>query len=89
MSDIQNKEKWLNLYETAKRYQQLAPWEWMGDAQVFGVEHPETKELVFCVVFGRGGEVFGLNAYKGITGLESYLSIMNLSPYDNPLFTQV
>jgi hypothetical protein len=88
MSTIKNKEKWLSLYETAQSYKELAPWKWMGDAQVFGVEHPTEKTLHFCVVFGRGGIVYGLNVYKGVAGLDSYLGILEASPFDNPLFSQ-
>ncbi|MEM1324919.1 MAG: hypothetical protein AAGI23_03140 [Bacteroidota bacterium] len=88
MSNIHNKENWLALYDLAREFQQLAPWNWMGDAQVFGVEHPTKKTLHFCVVFGRGGVVYGLNVYKGVEGLDSYIGILESSPYDNPLFTQ-
>lgn len=33
------------LYQAAMRVKELAPWEWMDEADIFGVQDPETGEL--------------------------------------------
>jgi hypothetical protein len=45
-------EEWRELYESAVRVKELAPWEWMTEADVFGVQNPETDELGFVSVMG-------------------------------------
>ncbi len=34
----------------------LAPWQWMTEVDLFGIEHPVTGELGFVSVMGQLGE---------------------------------
>ena len=46
------------LYQAAKQVKELAPWEWMTEGDLFGVQNPETKEIGFVSVMGELGEHF-------------------------------
>lgn len=65
-----------------------APWKHCSDADVFGVLIPETKELHFVSVMGGGGQCFGLATYRGIEGLDFFLSVMGGSGDIDPFTAQ-
>jgi len=48
---------------------EMAPWEWMMEDQVFGVQHPDTGELGFVSVMGNLGEHLAIALYLGAEGL--------------------
>jgi hypothetical protein len=61
-------EVWKELFETAVRFREAAPWEIFNDDEVFAVEDPGTKEIGYCCVLGRLGEMFALCVYRGHEG---------------------
>ncbi len=63
-------------------------WEWMGEADIFGVENPETGEIAYCNFMGALGEVFALNAYLGPEGIRSYFNFQHLASNDPYADTQ-
>ena len=63
------------LYDLAKQFKTLGPWEWMYDGDLFGVQHPETGEIGWCCVLGNLGQVFGLVVYRGTEGVDGFLKI--------------
>ncbi len=65
-------EQWKQLYGLAFKFKQIAPWEWMTDDLIFGVQNPKTGKIGYCCVIGNLGEVFGLIVYKGTKGLTCY-----------------
>ncbi len=78
-------EKWRELHELADSLKKLQPWEWMWDGDVFGVEDPETGEIGYCCVMGRGGEHYALAFYRGSEGLLGYLKVRGGEvPFDSP-----
>ena len=68
-------EEWRELYELALSLKELKPWSWMWDGNIFGVEDPETGEIGYCCVMGRGGEHYALAFYRGSEGLLGYLKV--------------
>lgn len=69
------REDLLRLYQAAVVFRDLAPWEWMDDDRVFGVEDSGAGPAVYCSVLGGLETVFGLAAYVGADGFASYLRI--------------
>jgi hypothetical protein len=72
------------LYEAAVRVKELAPWEWMDESEVFGVQNPLTGELGFVSVMGTGGEHFAVAVYMGAEGLYGILEFASQETITNP-----
>jgi hypothetical protein len=62
--------EWRALYEAAITFRDAAPWQWMDDTQVFGVQDPESAQIGYCCIMGELGEHFALAAYRGSEGLD-------------------
>ena len=77
-------EEWRGLYEAAVRVKEMAPWEWMTEAQVFGVQDPETGEIGFVSVMGMLGEYYAISVYPNPEALYSFLAIQEMGPDVNP-----
>ena len=75
---------WRKLYDTAVRLKQMAPWEWMEEIDLFGVENPETGELGFVSVMGMAGEHFAVSLYLGAEGLHGFLELQRAGPVGPP-----
>ncbi len=65
-------KEWKRLYELAAKLKELAPWEWMDETRIFGVENPETKEIGFVSTMGMMGEHLSLGVYLGAEGLYGF-----------------
>jgi hypothetical protein len=70
-------EDWKALYQVAKEFHALAPWEWMWDSDLFGVQDPISGEVIYAGVLGNQGEVFALIGNLGSEGLAAYNSILS------------
>lgn len=64
--------EWKRLYETAAELKKLAPWEWMDETEIFGVENPDTKEIGFVSTMGMAGEHLSVGVYIGAEGLYGF-----------------
>ena len=64
--------EWHKLYEATIHIKEIAPWEWMTETDIFGVQDPETGEISFVSVMGALGEHLALAAYLGAEGLYSF-----------------
>lgn len=62
-------EQWRKLYQAAIRIKEIAPWGWMTETDIFGVQNPETSQIGFVSVMGMLGEHFALAVYLGPEGL--------------------
>lgn len=78
------KEEWRDLYEAAVRVKEMAPWEWMTEAHIFGVQDPETREIGFVSVMGMLGEYFAISLYPNPEAFYSFLALQGMGPDINP-----
>jgi hypothetical protein len=75
--------EWRKLYEAASRIKAAAPWQWMTESQIFGVQNPGDGEIGFVTVMGQLGEHFAVDAYLDAEGLYQ-LFRLHQDPYAAP-----
>ena len=78
--NIPSLDEWHRLYEAMIRVKEIAPWEWMTETDVFGVQSPETDELGFVSVMGLLGEHFSVAVYLGPKGLYDFWEFEDAGP---------
>ena len=57
------------LCQLASMIQQMSPWRFMSETDVFGFQDPETSELGFISVMGELGQHRAIAVYRGVEGL--------------------
>lgn len=67
-------DEWSGLYEAAIRVKEMAPWEWMTETDIFGVEDHKTGNKGFISVMGMLGEHYSVAVYLGRKGLYKFWS---------------
>jgi hypothetical protein len=67
--------EWEALYKAGVAFRDVSPWMVMEENDLFGVRDPETGETYYCCVLGAGGELLGLNVYRGSKGLAGHWMI--------------
>lgn len=77
-------QEWGALYGAAVRVKELAPWEWMTEADVFCVQSPETGELGLVSVMGMLGEYYAVDVYVGSEGIHGFLDLQEMGPFMDP-----
>ncbi|MGH9962661.1 MAG: DUF7309 domain-containing protein, partial [Pyrinomonadaceae bacterium] len=63
------------LCELAVKVKALAPWQWMEETDIFGIEDPDTGELGFISVMGHIGEYEAVAVYRGAEGLYGFIDL--------------
>lgn len=76
--------EWRRLYDSAVRVKEISPWEWMTEADVFGVQSPETGDLGFVSVMGMLGEHYAVSLYLGSEGIHGFLDLQAMGPFADP-----
>ena len=71
-------EQWKRLHELMDKISELAPWEFMYEHNIFGVQFPETNDLGFVSVMGNLGEHFATAVYMGKKGFEGFLTMQRM-----------
>jgi hypothetical protein len=57
------------LCDLAVQIKAIAPWSWMKETEVFGVEDPDSGEIGFVSVMGNIGEFESVAVYRGAEGI--------------------
>lgn len=68
-------EQWGALYEAATRIKEKKPWEKFWDMDLIGIRDKEAEDTVFLSILGKGGDCYGIVAYEGYEGLNSFLML--------------
>lgn len=79
-----SEREWKDLYEAALRVKDLAAWDWMEEADVFGVRDPDTDEVGFVSVMGMAGEHYAVSLYLGPEGLYGFWAFEECGPGNSP-----
>ena len=70
---------WQKLYQAAMRIKEIAPWEWMDETDVFGVQDPETDEIGFVSIMGTLGEHLAVAVYLGAEALYRFWRLQEVA----------
>jgi len=70
------------LCQLAFHIQQLSPWIFMEESDVFGFQDPESGALGFVSVMGRLGEFQAISVYRGVEGLYGWRNFKELLESD-------
>jgi len=72
-----NTEIFRRIYAMAGDVQQMAPWRWMYETEVFGVKIPGTDRIYFVSVMGSEGQFAAISAYRGRQGLAQFFEFQD------------
>lgn len=75
-----------SLYRAAEAFKEIEPWDWMVDADIFGVRNPEDGTTGYCCVMGALGVHYALAVYRGGRGYESWKRIRKEGQAKHPDF---
>lgn len=70
------------LCQLAVHIQQLSPWLFMSETDVFGFQDPESSALGFVSVMGQLGEFHAISVYRGVEGLYGFRNFHRLLSVD-------
>jgi len=84
MKNTPSLEEWQKLYDLMAQIKDLAPWDWMEEGDIFGIQIPETDELGFVSVMGVLGEHFAIAVYQGVKGLGGFWNMQSKGPQLSP-----
>lgn len=79
-----NLEEWGKLYEVMIQLKKIAPWDWMEETDLFGVQNPITGEIGYVSIMGLMGEHYGISTYLGATGLSGFWNLQNENVHAAP-----
>jgi hypothetical protein len=71
------------LCQLAVHIQQLSPWNFMEETDVFGFQDPESGALGFVSVMGKLGEFQAISVYRGVKGLYGWRNFVELLEVDS------
>ncbi len=78
--ELASAEECRPLYELLGQVRDLAPWKWMEEDQIFGVQDPNTGELSFVSIMGQAGEHYAVAAYQGMRGFYGFMNLLVAGP---------
>ncbi len=76
--------EWRRLYTVWSEVKELAPWTWMEESDLFGVQDPDTDRLGFVSVMGMLGQHYAVALYQGPEGLYGFWDMQDAGPDMTP-----
>jgi hypothetical protein len=73
-------EQWQQLYQLMIEIKQLSPWQWMYEAEIFGIQSSPDQEPNFISIMGARGEHFAISVYLGLKGLGLFWQMEQAEP---------
>lgn len=67
---------WARLFAAADHIKGIAPWEWMFEDEMFGVQDPISGQINYVSVMGHLGEHYSIAVYLGDEAANDILSLM-------------
>ncbi|NJN98308.1 MAG: hypothetical protein HC875_31575 [Anaerolineales bacterium] len=77
-------EEWRRLYEVWDQFKEVAPWQWMDETKIFGVQDPDSGQLGFVSVMGSLGEHYAIALYLDREGLYGFHALEQAGPEMTP-----
>ena len=77
-------EEWRKLFDTMNNIKVLAPWTWMKETDIFGIQHPQTRECGFISIMGMLGEHYAIAVYTDPAALYEFWDLQQAGPSDFP-----
>jgi hypothetical protein len=82
MNNPPNLEEWRRLYEVANQVKTLAPWNWMEETDIFGVQDPESEQIGFVSVMGELEVFYGISVYLNAEGLYGFWDLHSVTDHE-------
>jgi len=82
-------EQWRELFRLAIRLKETAPWDWVLETDIFGVQDPQTGNMAFISVMGSEGEHYAVGAYLGPEALGGFWQLQETDDYGPELLLEV
>ena len=73
------------LYPVALEFQKMAPWEFMYERELFGIQLPGSDEPWFASVMGSTGEFLAVSFYEGVEAAHQFLLIQEDPAEHDPM----
>ncbi|MCB0065423.1 MAG: hypothetical protein KDE19_25030 [Caldilineaceae bacterium] len=73
------------LFALMDQVKELAPWEWMTETEIFGVQAADAAEPDYVSVMGMAGEHYAVALYLGNRALTQFMQMETSQPFANPL----
>lgn len=74
---MENIEIWKEIHSLAAELYLLAPWKYMEETDIFGVQTALTGKTYFISIMGSAGQVRAVSAYEGNNALEQFWEMEN------------
>lgn len=84
MKNTPSLDDWKRLHDLMAQLKDMAPWDWMEEDDIFGIQVPETGELGFVSVMGTLGEHLAVAVYQGVKGLGGFWQMHSIGPKLTP-----
>ena len=72
-----SKDVWKQLYDVAFRVRELAPWEFLEEVDLFGIQPADAKDPAFISVMGAMGEHCAVAVYPSVFSLSRFWDLQN------------